>query len=148
MGSGRKGYPKAVSSRGDSASNSLTGVWQGRYTYARHLGPVSFVATLIESGKAIHGTTHEPGAAVSANGAVAYALISGVRDGSHVTFTKHYENGHDKPIHYDGSLNSDATEIAGEWRIPGIANGAFIMIRSPGQTAKKKRKAVAPVDSR
>jgi hypothetical protein len=42
-------------------AQSITGVWQGTYCYPFGLGPVSFVATLIEAGSSLTGTTHEPG---------------------------------------------------------------------------------------
>ncbi len=38
----------------------LTGVWHGLYTYASQNLAVSFVATLIETGSSVSGTTHEP----------------------------------------------------------------------------------------
>ena len=48
-------------------AQNLTGVWQGLYTYPNSES-VSFVATLIDSGGALSGSTHEPCAATVAVG--------------------------------------------------------------------------------
>jgi hypothetical protein len=53
---------------------SLTGVWNGLYSYPHSLPPVSFTAILIESGASFSGTTHEPGESVGVSG-VAYATL-------------------------------------------------------------------------
>ncbi len=121
---------------------SLTGVWQGRFNYPAQLAPVDFVATLIEIGDSVTGTTHEPGGSIGAKGSMAYASISGHRDGQHITFVKSYDIGEERePIEYDGMINADATEISGHWIIFGNWGGTFQMIRSPGKTAAVKRKA-------
>lgn len=127
---------------------SLTGVWQGRYAYPAKLAPVEFVATLIEAGSLISGTTHEPGASIRSKGAMAYAMVSGHRGENHVTFVKTYEDGGEdgrEPIEYDGTINADATEITGNWIIFGVWGGTFQMVRSPGKAAKAKRKATISI---
>jgi hypothetical protein len=58
-------------------------------------------------------------------------LLAGGRSGSAVTFVKRYEPpgyGYDT-VAYEGSVNADATEIDGRWRVQGIS-GTFLMIRS------------------
>lgn len=130
------------------AKRRLTGVWQGRYSYPAKLPPVSFVATLIESGIYLSGSTHEEAASIGAGGYVACASLSGQSTESHVSFTKIYENvprSEQRPIHYQGSLNAEATEISGTWTIEGVWSGSFVMIRSPGQSAKKIRQRVVSV---
>ena len=45
---------------------------------------------------------------------------------------KTYDNYHLLPIRYAGTVDDDATEIAGRWHIPGQWSGSFIMVRRPG----------------
>src|SRR5690349_878598 len=127
---------------------SLTGVWNGLYSYPHSLPPVGFTAVLIQSGTSVSGTTHEPGESVGANG-IAYATLVGQRNGSNVRFTKAYEGGytwHD--IEYDGRINEDATEIEGRWRVPGDWSGKFLMIRAGGKDEAVKTEKLEPVGER
>jgi hypothetical protein len=121
----------------------LTGVWNGLYTYQDGRS-TSFVATLIESGGALSGTTHEPGALRGSPAATLYASVSGCRRDASVTFTKTYDRPdvfHQSPVLYEGALNGDGTEIEGRWTIVKVWSGKFLMIRSPGQEMKVSRKA-------
>lgn len=123
---------------------NLTGVWNGLYTY-RDGRSTSFVATLIESGGLLSGTTHEPGTAGAA-GPMLFASLAGTRSDSAVTFTKTYERPdafHTSPIRYEGALNGEGTEIEGRWTIMRFWSGKFLMVRSPGQEVKVQRKAHA-----
>ena len=125
-------------------TQDLTGVWNGLYTY-RDGRSTSFVATLIESGSALSGTTHEPGAS-GATGAMLFASLVGARNDSAVTFTKSYDRPdvfHRSPIRYEGALNGEGTEIEGRWTIMHFWSGKFLMVRSPGQEMKAERKAHA-----
>jgi hypothetical protein len=128
---------------GGGGEKNLTGIWNGLYTYPDGRS-VSFVATLIESGASLSGTTHEQGLL----GNTAYATVTGSRQDSAVSFIKKYEKHrflYKNPVGYEGALNSDATEIEGRWAIGKILSGKFLMIRSPSQTAKAESKLVAPV---
>jgi hypothetical protein len=127
--------------RGDE--RDLTGVWNGLYTYQDGRS-TSFVATLIESGGSLSGTTHEPGKLSSSLGATLYASVVGSRRDAAVTFTKTYDRPdlfHQSPILYEGALNGDGTEIEGRWTIVKVWSGKFLMIRSPGQEMQVSRKA-------
>jgi hypothetical protein len=120
------------------AEKDLTGIWNGLYTYPDGRS-TSFVATLIDSGGALSGTTHEPGGL----GGTLYASVAGSRNDSAVGFTKTYDRPgllHREPIIYEGSLNGDATEIEGRWTIQKVWSGKFMMVRSGGQAAKVERK--------
>ena len=131
-----------MAERGTGEKN-LTGVWNGLYTYPSGLS-TSFVATLIDSGGSLSGTTHEPGAL----GGTLYASLVGSRNDSAVGFTKTYEQPgllHRKPIIYEGALNGDATEIEGRWTIQKVWSGKFMMVRSGGQAAKVERRVVERV---
>jgi len=127
---------------GGARERNLTGVWNGLYTYSDGRS-TSFVATLIESGGALSGTTHEPSTA-EATGAMLFATIMGARSDSAVTFTKTYDRPdvfHRSAIRYEGALNGEATEIEGRWTIMRFWSGKFLMVRSPGQEMKAERKA-------
>jgi hypothetical protein len=121
----------------------LTGIWNGLYTYPDGKS-VAFVATLIESGSSLSGTTHERGLL----GNTAYATLSGSRQDSAVSFIKKYEKHrflYKNPVVYEGTLSSDCMEIEGRWAIGKILSGKFLMIRSPSQTAKAETKLSEPV---
>jgi hypothetical protein len=116
-----------------SNAQSVTGVWQGTYCYPFGLGPVLFVATLIEAGSSVTGTTHEPGRlTVGSSPAITlHASLSGSRHGVAVAFVKTYDGGnpHFRPIEYEGILSGDGTEIVGRWTISRIFSGKFRMTR-------------------
>jgi|SRR5580693_8769568 hypothetical protein len=127
---------------GGARERNLTGVWNGLYTYWNGRS-TSFVATLIESGGSLSGTTHEPSTRGSP-GAVLYATLMGARSDSAVTFVKTYEQPdifHRSAIRYEGVLNGENTEIEGRWTIMRFWSGKFLMIRSPGKEVKAERKA-------
>ncbi len=75
---------------GDLAK-SLTGVWNGLYSYPALFEPVSFVATLIDAGASLSGTTHESCEVAPGDTQTLYAMLSGARAGQNVTFTKEYD---------------------------------------------------------
>ncbi len=130
---------------GGARERNLTGVWNGLYTY-RNGRSTSFVATLIESGGSLSGTTHEP--STTAPGAMLLGSFVGARNDSAVAFTKTYEQPdvfHRSPIRYEGVLNSENTEIEGRWTIMRFWSGKFLMVRWPGQTMNAERKAFARI---
>src|SRR5579862_1508541 len=125
-----------------SGEQNLTGVWQGLYTYESG-GSTSFAATLIESGASLTGTTHELSTSGASIATMLFASLIGSRRDSAVTFTKSYDRPdtfHQRPVLYEGTLNSEGTEIEGRWIIRKNRSGKFLMVRSPGQTAKAERK--------
>ena len=113
-------------------TDDLTGVWDGTYIQPQ-VGMVTFVSTLIETGGALGGSVIEPCMMRSCPIATHNASISGQRSGSAVSFVKTYEPrgyGYDK-VFYEGTVNADATEISGRWRLPGHPDsGSFLMVRS------------------
>ena len=131
----------------DQGPQSLTGVWNGLYTYSNGLS-VSFVATLIDSGSALSGTTHEPNVLGTTAGGTLTALLAGGRQGGAISFVKTYDEEGPRlyyPVHYEGALNGDATEIEGRWRIGDGTAGKFLMIRSNGKAAAVERRKRAKV---
>jgi hypothetical protein len=131
----------------DAAPQSLTGIWNGLYTYSSGL-TVSFVATLIDSGSVVSGTTHEPNVLGTNPGSTLYALLSGGRRDGAINFVKTYDEAVPRlyyPVHYEGALNGDATEIEGRWRIGDGTTGRFLMVRSNGKAVAVERKKRAKV---
>jgi len=123
-------------------AHNLTGVWQGLYTYPDGES-VAFVATLIDSGGTLSGSTHEPCArAVDASGTL-YATLAGSRSGSAVEFRKTYDGAVPRfhTVDYAGTLNADATEVEGRWIIRGVWSGKFLMIRPARTEESVERKA-------
>jgi hypothetical protein len=126
-------------------SDSLTGVWQGRYSYGEGDG-CAFVATLMEFGPFLSGTTHEQND--TGHGASEqFAMVDGARNGRIVRFTKTYDGagGWSHSVAYEGRLTGDGTEIEGHWTIGADAAGTFLMLRSGGKTATVAKKAFAEV---
>ncbi|TCR64229.1 hypothetical protein [Bosea sp. BK604] len=128
-------------------ASDLTGVWHGLYTYEMAAEPIYFVATLIESGRWLTGSTHE--SEIGRNGAplTLFAMLEGGRDELSVRFTKTYDGtgGWSHSVAYDGTLSAYATEIEGRWTIGREASGRFLMIRSAGASESVVRRAFAKV---
>jgi hypothetical protein len=135
-------------------SRSLTGVWDGIYSYpVDGPSPVAFTATLIEAGSSLSGSVHEPCMASSHPGHTLLFSLNGSRGGGGVNFVKTYHGSNLRyrhPIFYEGSVNDDATEIEGVWSIPGNWSGRFLMIRSGNQpqVTAQHEDAEAPVKVR
>jgi hypothetical protein len=132
-------------SRGNGPS--LTGLWNGLFSYPRRYDPTQFVAILIQSGSSLSGTTHESCAIEGIFGGVLYATLQGQRDGSVVTFVKTYDGtgGWTHSVKYEGVLNDVGTEIEGNWRVPGVWSGKFLMVRSSAEEESIVRRAYEPV---
>ncbi len=126
------------------SAQNLTGIWHGLYSYVDGRPSVSFVATLIEAGSTVSGTTHEPSDRRGSLNQALYATLLGRRQGASVTFLKTYERAGPRyfsTIAYQGMLSGDGTEIEGGWLIPGNSSGKFLMIRSAGKEEAVRRKA-------
>lgn len=126
-------------------AQDLTGIWQGLYSYGGAGHEVGFTATVLESGGALYGTTHEYDPRLAADNLD--ASLAGNRAGQRVSFTKVYEATGEEylPIAYEGVLSGDGTEVEGTWSIPdGVSvSGRFLMSRPRRQAATKKaRKTV------
>jgi hypothetical protein len=112
-------------------TDSLTGVWDGTYLQPG-VGMVTFLATLIDSDGALSGNVTEPCAMRGCPLSTHNASIAGHRSGSTVSFVKRYEPpgyGY-TTVSYEGSVNAEATEIDGRWRVGTSASGTFLMVRS------------------
>jgi hypothetical protein len=121
--------------------HNLTGIWHGLYSYSYSRPPVSFVATLIQSGSTVSGTTHEPCDSGDSPGDTLFAtLLGSARDGV-VGFVKTYDgtNPNYSRVVYVGALSADGTEIEGNWMLPG-SSGKFLMVRPAGKEEAATRK--------
>jgi hypothetical protein len=121
---------------------SLTGVWSGVFSYASDSrSPVSFSAKLTQKGAWIVGASEEIAELGAARGAAISATLQGRRDGVRVSWLKLYDRmlGFYNEVAYEGQINDDATEISGQWRIPGNWSGTFLMIRESSLTLARQR---------
>jgi hypothetical protein len=126
---------------------SLTGQWQGLYSYPHYFEPVYFVATLVSLGAQFSGTTHEAAEGRAGAPLKSFALIDGALAGHAVSFSKTYDGSanRDHTISYEGTLSADGQEIEGTWVIPGDWSGRFLMIRNAGATEKVVREVYEKV---
>jgi len=127
-------------------SNDLSGVWDGSYIQPG-TGMVTFTATLVESNGVLSGDVTEPCSNPRCPVRTHNASITGQRAGNSVSFVKRYEPpgfGFDI-VHYEGTVDAEATEIDGRWRLPGHS-GAFLMIRAgkPAQAVSTGKHADEP----
>ena len=128
-------------------TRDVTGRWEGIFNYPRGMAPNGFAATLVEQAGAITGETHERSDAGADHGDTLVAVIEGERIGSAVKFTKRYDTldrAH-YAVRYDGILSPEGDEITGEWTIPGMWSGSFIMVRQPGREVEEERREAVPV---
>ena len=105
------------------SGRDLTGCWDGIFNYPCTLPSNGFVAVLSERGGALTGDIAE-----------LTATITGERIGSGVRFTKRYADATrcHHAVLYTGTLAPEGDEMVGEWTIPSIWSGSFIMVRQPG----------------
>ncbi len=126
--------------------SNLGGAWNGLYFYPGYPEAVTFVALLIDVGSRFAGSIHEYEGIVSEQRILLYATVDGRHDGTHVSFLKTYDGtgGWKHTVDYDGTLNGDATEIAGQWHVGGVSGG-FIMTRAGATEEAELRKALEPI---
>jgi hypothetical protein len=126
---------------------NLTGVWHGLYSYPYGRAPVSFVATLIEAGSTVSGTTHETCDTARRPNETLYATLLGRRQDRAVAFEKTYDgaNPHYGRVSYEGTLSADGTEIEGRWTVRGGWSGKFLMVRPAGKEEIVRREVFEKV---
>jgi hypothetical protein len=122
------------------AADDLSGEWRGIFNYPAGAPPTEFVASLVDAGGTLTGTTVEP----SLQSGAVTARIDGRRTGSAVTFMKLYDR-HDEgtydSVAYRGAVDTEGLEITGRWSIPGDWSGTFIMVRESGVVADAEAEA-------
>ncbi|WP_129468859.1 MULTISPECIES: hypothetical protein [Mesorhizobium] len=116
----------------EPAPANLSGSWQGIFSYlTAKKAPGCFSATISESDGRLTGEIHDEDGAVAAV-RPSFATLEGRRVGRDVRFLKRYVSEAKKyaVIQYLGEINDGATEIAGQWFVPGHSSGSFTMTRS------------------
>ncbi|MBC9031971.1 hypothetical protein IAG41_06165 [Sphingomonas sp. JC676] len=104
----------------------VSGVWYGRWSSTDpFVDPNSFIAVLEEMGGAVDGSISEtdPEAPEPLR-----ATVSGARTGAQIHWIKQYEGRWTHAVYYAGTVNDDATEISGGWRLDQWS-GSFAMRR-------------------
>jgi hypothetical protein len=131
----------------ENEADNLTGVWSGTYRQTL-VGDVPFMATLVQSGDHIGGSTHEPCIRSDCPRKTHLAILSGHRSGHSISFVKSYDPpgfGFDA-VNYSGELNADATEIVGMWSIGSVFFGAFVMTRAGRRAVAKTNAKLTAVE--
>ena len=125
---------------------TLSGVWNGLYSYSNAAQPESnFTAVLFDTAGQLSGTIHETMMLTGGRSTEASAFVDGTASATHVVFQKTYDgtNGQTHTVSYDGTLSADAGEIDGTWQVRtawGLLTGRFLMIRArrAGQSSETR----------
>ena len=125
----------------------LSGAWKGIFHYPRVLPPEQFDAQIQDFGGALTGEISERPKSGRLAGEILHSVLTGNRQGTAVNFTKYYDHLRRAHylVHYDGQLRADGEEISGDWSIPGIWSGTFLMIRNQPQKVSESRKSAETV---
>jgi hypothetical protein len=129
----------------EERESNLSGVWTGEYWYGAGADRTQFVAHIVETAGSLAGTTLEPASFV-ASGELS-AVLTGVRDGYDVSFTKTYDAAIElgaAPIAYSGAADGALAVIEGEWRLleRNPLRGGFV-VRRLSQAKESAKREVA-----
>ena len=129
------------------SDTDLSGDWIGIYNYPALHAPVRFQAVIRDADGWISGTTSEEDEVIRP-GVILTATIDGRREAGTVTFVKAYDDAGLVPdiIRYSGRIEPGGGEISGEWEIPGIWSGTFLMMREGGAEEEVERLAVEEIE--
>lgn len=119
----------------------VSGAWTG--TYWQRGKPTRFEVTFVQAGNTLNGRVLD-------DADLGEAQISGQISGRSIGFVKRYLGKSPTPIHYDGTLSTDADYMSGQWAIRGFDSGPWEARRSEDpltQELKKvqDRRVAAPV---
>jgi len=130
------------------ADYDLSGDWSGFFNYPIPRPPVSFEAILLEAEGRLTGSTTERGDLPHTMSRTLRAVIDGHREGMRVEFLKMYEDadGDYDAVRYTGHVEAGGDEISGEWQIPGVWSGTFLMIRGPRAKASVERSVTEKIE--
>lgn len=137
-----------MSAQSDINGDSLTGVWNGVYSYPDDMEPGEFTATLLQFGQTVSGSIHEPDLWDCSDTGLLFAEVSGRREGSRIEFAKTYDGagGWSHTVLYAGELSPDGLEIEGVWDIPGHVAGRFLMMRAGREAAQQELAATDAIE--
>jgi len=104
----------------------VSGVWYGRWSSDDPLVyPNGFIAVLEEVAGSVDGSVSETN---PEGPEPLHATVSGGRSGAQIHWIKQYEGRWCHAVYYAGTVNHDATEISGGWRLEQWS-GSFAMRR-------------------
>ena len=128
-----------------AAETDLTGRWRGIFNYPRYYSPTEFEAELRETAGRLAGLTSEPH--LDGGGTILHATLEGSRQGIQVRFRKTYDDFGEgyASVLYEGLVDPSGEEIAGEWTVPGVWSGTFLMIRASGRSEAAEAKRAEEV---
>jgi hypothetical protein len=128
-----------------SRDSDLTGLWSGEYWHGGAGKPTPFTAHFVDAGGSLSGTTLEPNTFADPNPGELSATLRGSRGDLSVRFVKLYDpapGAHQSPITYTGAVDPHFTMMDGEWNIPGMHAGRFVLVRvSRGTQAEAVERA-------
>lgn len=121
--------------------SDLSGVWQGKYSYAAAMRPNSFAAHLDDDDGALRGEIIEPNTITAGGPDELIAALAGSRLKRDVEFTKSYSDVDQPALRYEGQLNAALTRIDGTWHFPSEpwVHGTFMMVRETGRGLRAAR---------
>jgi len=139
------GKPQARAARRVKKYDSLTGIWNGAYTYPWSRQSVPFNARLEENGAEFTGEIDEPNTFGDPAASRLFATVRGARAGLTVSFVKRYDGagGQAHTVRYEGSVNADFTRIEGQWSLPATTGSFFMERADAGAEAAVSRAASA-----
>lgn len=110
---------------------SLTGAWQGFYTYDYGRKRTEFSATLEQSGNALSGVIEEYSDEPDGVGRVHFARVEGRTADRAVLFSKTYTGlaGWMHTVDYEAEVDDERNRISGTWRFSATSVGVFEMRR-------------------
>ena len=127
--------------------SDLSGHWDGTYAYPSALQPIPFHLELRDSGGGLAGEVIEPAPDYLPPGEMV-AVITGIREGSSVRFTKIYDSLEHflDPVLYEGVVDDEECEISGTWTIGPGWSGTFVMTRPKKEEAETEVEEEAEVE--
>ncbi|MBX9691521.1 MAG: hypothetical protein K2Z81_03995 [Cyanobacteria bacterium] len=118
------------------SDNSITGRWQGHYSYSDYREGSRFEAVLTDNAGQIAGSILD-----DCNLGEAY--VYGSYESTSVKFTKYYRQSFLAPVHYSGTISSDRKTMHGKWSISdpeqGVARGTWSAHKIDEEGSKKEQ---------
>lgn len=110
---------------------TLTGSWQGRYTYENQREECGFEAVFIEQDGAVQGSILD-------SGRLGEAIVTGSFTYPNLSFQKSYYNSSLKKVVYDGTMSADGKKLTGRWSIGTVLSGKWFASRQDEEELLEK----------
>jgi hypothetical protein len=116
------------SSSNASSITTLSGSWQGQYSYNDSRTPVPMSVDLSDENGQLSGRTTEPNTFGDPSASQLFADVSGSRSGARIQFVKRYDGtgGQHHSVQYSGTIDALGSQISGTWSLPGVS-GRFVL---------------------